>query len=106
MAEKSVVFSLKVNTGNSVQDIQAMDAAVNDLNQDIKATQKTAADNTGIDKFTSKLDELDQKLASGTLTTREMTKLMKEYQTIAAQAGTETPIGDRAIRSAASLKDT
>ena len=35
MAEKSVVFSLKVNTGNSVNDIQAMDAAVNDLNQDL-----------------------------------------------------------------------
>ena len=106
MAEKTAVFSLKVNTGNSVQDIQNMDSAIENLNQDIKATQKTAADNSGIDKFTSKLDELDKKLASGTLTTREMTKLMKEYQTVATQAGTQTPIGDRAIRSAASLKDT
>ena len=106
MANKEAVFSLRVDTGNSVQDVQSFDKAVNNLNKDLQGAQKTAASVTGLDKFTSKLDELDKKLASGTLTTREMTQLMKEYQTVAAQAGTETPIGDRAIKSAASLKDT
>ena len=106
MANKEAVFSLRVDTGNSVQDVQSFDKAVNNLNKDLQGVQKTAASVTGLDKFTSKLDELDKKLASGTLTTREMTQLMKEYQTIAAQAGTETPVGDRAIKSAASLKDT
>jgi len=105
MAEKSVVFSLKVNTGNSVQDIQAMDAAVNDLNQDLKATQQTAADGTGLDTFDQKLQELNARVEAGGLTMREMTKTMKEYQNIAAQAGMETPIGQQAIRNAASLKD-
>jgi hypothetical protein len=32
MAEKTAVFSLKVDTGKSVQDIQAFDKAVEDLN--------------------------------------------------------------------------
>jgi hypothetical protein len=105
MAEKSVVFSLKVNTGNSVQDIQAMDAAVNDLNQDLKATQQTAADGTGLDTFDQKLQELNARVEAGGLTMREMTKTMKEYQNIAAQAGAETPIGQQAIRNAAGLKD-
>jgi hypothetical protein len=105
MAEKSVVFSLKVNTGNSVQDIQAMDAAVNDLNQDLKATQKTAADSTGIDTFDQKLQELNARVEAGGLTMRDLTRTMKEYQNLAAQAGTETPIGAQAIRNAASLKD-
>jgi hypothetical protein len=106
MANKEAVFSLRVDTGNSVQDVQSFDKAVNNLNKDLQGVQKTAASVTGLDKFASKLDELDKKLSSGTLTTREMTQLMKEYQTIAAQAGTETPVGDRAIKSAASLKDT
>jgi hypothetical protein len=106
MANKEAVFSLRVDTGNSVQDVQSFDKAVNNLNKDLQGAQKTAASVTGLDKFASKLDELDKKLASGTLTTREMTQLMKEYQTVAAQAGTETPVGDRAIKSAASLKDT
>jgi hypothetical protein len=105
MAEKSVVFSLKVNTGNSVNDIQAMDAAVNDLNQDIKATQKTAADNTGIDTFDQKLQELNARVEAGGLTMRELTKTMKDYQNLAAQAGAESPIGAQAIRNAANLKD-
>ncbi len=105
MAEKSVVFSLKVNTGNSVQDIQAMDAAVNDLNQDLKATQQTAADGAGLDTFDQKLQELNARVEAGGLTMREMTKTMKEYQNIAAQAGMETPIGQQAIKNAANLKD-
>jgi hypothetical protein len=105
MAEKSVVFSLKVNTGNSVQDIQAMDAAVNDLNQDLKATQKTAADNTGIDTFDQKLQELNARVEAGGLTMRDLTRTMKEYQNLAAQAGSESPIGAQAIANAANLKD-
>jgi predicted nucleic acid-binding Zn-ribbon protein len=105
MAEKSVVFSLKVNTGNSVNDIQAMDAAVNDLNQDLKATQKTAADSTGIDTFDQKLQELNARVEAGGLTMRELTKTMKDYQNLAAQAGAESPIGAQAIRNAANLKD-
>jgi hypothetical protein len=105
MAEKSVVFSLKVNTGNSVQDIQAMDAAVNDLNQDLKATQKTAADSTGIDTFDQKLQELNARVEAGGLTMRELTRTMKDYQNLAAQAGSESPIGAQAIANAANLKD-
>ena len=106
MADKQAVFTLKVNTGNSVQDVQNFDQSVNKLNKDMQDTQKTAQQGAGTDTFSKKLDELDKKLSSGTLTFREMTKLMKDYQTIAAQAGTETPVGDRAVRAAAGLKDT
>lgn len=105
MAEKSVVFSLKVNTGNSVNDIQAMDAAVNELNQDLKATQATASDNTGIDNFDQKIQELNARVEAGGLTMRELTRTMKEYQTLALQAGDKSPVGQQAIRNAAELKD-
>jgi hypothetical protein len=97
MAEKSVVFSLKVNTGNSVNDIQAMDAAVNELNQDLKATQATASDNTGIDNFDQKIQELNARVEAGGLTMRELTRTMKEYQTLVLQAGDKSPVGQQAI---------
>lgn len=105
MAKKEAVFSLKVDTGNSVKDVQNFDKAVSSLNKDLNAASKTAQSSTGLDAFSSKLDEIDAKLASGTLTFREQTRVMREYQTIASQAGTESPIGERAIRSAAALKD-
>ena len=36
MATKEAVFSLRVDTGNSVQDIQNADQAIKTLNKDIK----------------------------------------------------------------------
>jgi hypothetical protein len=105
MAEKQAVFTLKVDTGNSVQDVQNFDHAVQSLNKDLKETQATASQQTGLDGFESKLQELDQKLKAGGLSMREMNKLMKEYQTVALQAGSASPIGDRATQSAAALRD-
>ena len=107
MAEKTVVFSLKVNTGNSVKDIENFDKAVENLNQDLKDTATTAENisNQGLSTFDNKLAELDKRLQEGGLGLRDMTKLMKEYQNLAAQAGLESPIGKQAITNAAGLKD-
>jgi hypothetical protein len=107
MAEKTAVFSLKVDTGKSVQDIQAFDKAVEDLNKDLKDTSKTATDAStkGMETFDQKLAELNQRLEDGGLSMREMTKLMKEYQNLAARAGAESPVGKQAISNAANLKD-
>jgi len=105
MATKEAVFSLRVDTGNSVQDVQNFDKAVSDLNKDIKDVQSTAASGKGIDAFDQKLKELNQKVESGGLTMRELTQTMKQYQTIAAQAGMESPVGQAAIQAAGQLKD-
>ena len=107
MAEKTAVFSLKVDTGNSVQDIQSFDKAVEELNKDLKDTSKTAtqASNQGMEAFDQKLAELNQRLQDGGLSMREMTRLMKEYQNLAAKAGASSPVGKQAITNAAGLKD-
>jgi hypothetical protein len=105
MANKEAVFSLRVDTGNSVQDVQSFDKAVNNLNKDLQATQKTAASDAGTDVFAEKLAELNARVEAGGLSLREMTQVMKQYQTIAAQAGVESPVGAQAIQNAANLKD-
>jgi hypothetical protein len=106
MAEKQAVFTLKVDTGNSVQDVQNFDHAVQSLNKDLKETQATASKQTGLDSFESKLQELDERLKAGGLSMRDMTKLMKEYQNLASAAGQTSPVGERAIQNAGQLKDT
>ena len=105
MANKEAVFTLRVNTGSSVQDVQSFDAAVQNLNNDIQEVQQTASKTPGIDAFEAKLQELNAKVEAGGLSMREMTQVMKEYQTIAAQTGVQSPIGAQALQNAASLKD-
>lgn len=105
MANKEAVFSLRVDTGNSVQDVQSFDKAVNNLNKDLQGAQKTAASGTGLDDFATRLEELNTRVEAGGLSLREMTQVMKQYQTIAAQAGVESPVGAQAIQNAANLKD-
>jgi hypothetical protein len=105
MATKEAVFSLRVDTGNSVQDIQNADTAVKNFNKDLKDTQATAASGTGVNKLATDLAALNAKVTAGGLTMREMTQTMKQYQTIAAQAGVTSPVGKEAIRNAATLKD-
>ena len=106
MADKQAVFTLRVDTGNSVQDVQNFDQAVQSLNKDLKETQTTASQQTGMDQFEAKLQELNDRLEAGGLSMRDMTKLMKEYQTLAAQAGQTSPVGQQAIENAGQLKDT
>jgi hypothetical protein len=106
MATKEAVFSLKVDTGNSVNDIKSFDQAVNSLNKDVNNLQNTVSDGAGTDVFAQKLTELNAKVDAGGLTMREMTQVMKQYQNIAAQAGMESPVGQQAIAQASQLKDT
>jgi len=105
MANKEAVFSLRVDTGSSVQDVQSFDKAINDLNKDVQNVQKTAQSGTGLDTFDQKMSELNARVEAGGMTMRELTQTMKQYQTIAAQAGMESPVGQQALQAAAQLKD-
>jgi hypothetical protein len=99
------IFNLRVNTGNSIEDINDFDKSVDNLNKSIQDTQTTLESGKGIDAFEKNLDDLDKKLKEGNLSIRQQSKLIKEYQTIALQAGESSPIGQRAINSAAELTD-
>lgn len=105
MATKEAVFSLKVDTGSSVNDIKSFDQAVNSLNKDVNNLQSTVSEGAGTGEFADRLAELNAKVEAGGLSMREMTKTMKEYQNIAAAAGMDSPIGQQAIAAAGELKD-
>jgi hypothetical protein len=99
------IFNLRVNTGNSIEDINQFDKSVSQLNKDVKDTQTTLESGKGINTFEKNLDDIDKKLKEGNLSIRQQSKLIKEYQTIALQAGDSSPVGQRAINSAAQLTD-
>ena len=105
MANKEAVFSLRVDTGSSVQAVQNFDKAINNLNKDVQNVQNTAKQGAGLEDFDQRMSELNARVEAGGLTMRELTQAMKQYQTIAAQAGAESPVGKQALESAAALKD-
>jgi len=105
MATKEAVFSLRVDTGDSVNDVNSFDKAVKSLDKSLQDTSKTASASTGLDSFDAKLKEINDRVNGGGLTMRELTRAMKEYQTVAIQSGVQTPVGMDALKNASQLKD-
>ena len=95
MAEE-IVFKTTVDTGNSVSAINNVDKALKEVDQTAKTT------GTDVNKA---FDDLNKKVESGELTVRQLTKAVKEYTTIAIQAGADSPVGQQAIKQAGELKD-
>lgn len=95
MAEE-IIFRVGVNTGNAEKSIEAVDKELKEL----KKTSDTAG--SSIEK---RFADIQKRVASGELTQRQLTKAVKEYQTIALQAGETSPIGQQAIQEAGDLSD-
>ena len=95
MAEE-IIFKTSVDTGTTAKDLQAIDKELNNIDKSAKST------GTDINKT---FDDLNKRVESGTLSMRESTQAIKQYQTIALQAGRESPIGKEALQRAGDLKD-
>ena len=95
MAEE-IIFKTSVDTGTTAKDLQAIDKELGNIDK----TTKSAS--TDLNKT---FDDLNKRVESGTMTMRESTRAIKEYQTIALQAGRESPIGKEAIARGAELQD-
>lgn len=91
-----IIFRTVVDTGNSEQ-------TVNKLNKSIKETD-SSVEKMG-NSFEQSLADIDKKVNSGELTFRQLNKAVKEYQSIAIQAGRESAIGQEALQRAAALSD-
>lgn len=95
MAEE-IIFRTSVDTGD-------MDSSLNKTQDELKQTDEQVK-KTGRD-FQKELDAIKEKVESGTLTQRQLTKAVREYQSIALQAGETSPVGQQAIAEAGQLSD-
>lgn len=94
---EELIFRTKVETGTSAQSVDNLKESLASVGTE---TQKAG------DKATQALEALNKKVAEGNLTMREAAKVVKEYGAIALQAGSDSPIGQEAIRRAGELTDT
>lgn len=105
MADKQAVYTVRVDTGNTINDINSFDKALNNLNKEVDKTQTNLSDSKANDDFAQQLDALNKKVEAGGLSMRQLGKVVREYQSIAIAAGDSSPIGQDAIRAAATLTD-
>jgi len=100
MAEnKEIVVKLSIQTKDTEAGLESVKSDLKGVEDEIKKINDTPL------TLDEQLKEITKQVESGGLSMRELTKKIKEYQTIAVQAGRESPIGREAITRAASLQD-
>jgi len=97
--ERNFIINARVNTGNSAKDLKQVDEAVKGVNK----TTETAAKDSG--NYAKQLDEVRKQSQQGGQSLRQLNKVIQQYQSIAIEAGANSPIGRQAIEEAAVLRD-
>lgn len=95
MAEE-IIFKVGVNTGSTVNDLNKIDKELQEVDKSAKSIGGDAA---------SKFEALNKAVDAGKLSMRDSVKAIKEYQTIALNSSSDSPIGQEAITRAAELTD-
>lgn len=100
--EREVILRLKADTSGVEKGLEGMEESLSGIDKQLEEIGKSGK----TDVLQKKLDELNKKVESGELSMRDLTRAVKEYQTIAVQAGKDSPVGQAAIIRAAELKDS
>ena len=99
------VYKVNLDTKDSVKSAKELDKATEQAAKEIDKLQKTANNNSGTSNFDKKLAEINKRVNSGELDFRQLNRTIKEYQTIAVNAGRDSPVGREALAQAAALRD-
>ncbi len=100
MAEQeSLIFNLKVDTGNSAQELLNVEESLGEIEDSIKDIN--GSDLTGIEQAFHDLNTVTEE---NNLTFKELGTAAEQYLELATRAGKESPVGKEAIKRAAELK--
>ena len=99
MAQREAIFNLKLNTGNTVEDLNKIDKGFEEISKSSEDAAK------GTSNFEHRLAEIDKQAKSGDMSMRQLNKLVQQYQQVAREAGVNSPVGQDAIAKAAQLRD-
>jgi hypothetical protein len=100
--ETKIGIKIDVDASGSIKTMGELEKEVKDFNKEL---EKTATEAKGINNVEKAFEDLNKQVESNTMSQREMAKAIKQYQTIALQAGETSPIGQDAIKKAAQLRD-
>lgn len=94
--ERTVIIDAQVNTGNSVEDLEKVAQGFDE----VADASKSSGSQTQ-----KQFDDLNKKIEKGGMSVRDYSKAIKQYQSIALEAGRTSPIGQEALKRAGEMKD-
>lgn len=99
MAERTAIFNLKVDDGNSAKKVA-------EAEKQLEKFRKSALEaDKGTGNFQKRLQSINKVVKQNAFSLGEANRLIENYQTIAFQAGKDSPVGKEAIARAAELTD-
>lgn len=105
--KKTVAFELRTDTGNSVRDLENMEATAATIKHrmdEIEDATRNISKATRDSDATTNLEKLNRVVDENVLGWQEMGQAVDSYRNIARAAGTESPIGQEALQNAAALE--
>jgi len=102
MATRTIAVKMTLDAGETVSEVNKVEQSLKGVDEQIN---DIAADSKKIKTIEDRYKDLNKAVASGELSQRQLAKAVKEYMTIALQAGEESPIGKKALQEAGQLKD-
>jgi len=102
MAERVIAVKMTLDAGETVSEVNKVEQSLKGVDEQIN---DIAADSKKIKTIEERYTALNKAVASGELSQRQLAKAVKEYMTIAIQAGENSPIGKAALQEAGQLKD-
>ena len=97
---------LDLETSKGQQRLREINAELDKNNKFIKENSDALKQQKlNVGNYAGALEGLEQQVAEGNMTMRQMSQAIKQFQTIALQAGETSPVGKQAIANAAALKD-
>lgn len=93
---QEIIFKLGLDTGDTDSELKRVNSELKDIDETANKVGTNVA---------SKFEALNERVAKGGLSVREYSKAVKEYQSIALEAGRTSPIGQEALQRAGALFD-
>jgi hypothetical protein len=91
-----IIFKTRVDTGTTSKDLAAISTELGKIDESAKTVGTDSA---------AQLEALNKRIAAGGMTARQLSKSIRDYMTIAIEAGRTSPVGQQAIAQAAALQD-
>jgi len=100
--ERNIILNVQLESSNVVKGLNEVDEGLKKVDQSV---EKIGSDASDLQSFEGRLAQINKQVNSGELNFQQLRRTIKDYQTIAFEAGRTSPVGQQALADAAALQD-